>query len=499
MIKTLKNAWRIPELKKKILFTLLIIVLYRLGASIPVPYVDPATFSNTAEAFGSGILQYLNILSGDALGKATLLALGVSPYITASIVMQLLTIAIPALERLSKDGDNGRKKITAITRIVTVALALVTSIGYAMFLANTEFNGSATGTMLLVEPNFFQYVVIVSCYVAGAALVMWMAEKINDHGIGNGISMILFANVIAGFRSMAVSIWELAKGKSGIISTNLIENATANEVVNRIVFILLALFQVALIVGMIMLIVWMSDAERRIPIQYAKRVVGRKMYGGQNTNLPLKVNMSGVMPIIFANSIVAIPATIASFTQNVKGDGIWAKIVGGLNTFINGDWKFLESDFMKDAAKGVFNFQTFVQSFVGFNYNGWIYVVVFLVLLIAFAFFYVAISFNPIEVANNIKNNGGAIPGIRSGRPTTEFIKKVLNRITLVGALLVAAIAVLPMMINIITSYFPAIGGLFMAFAFTGSSMMIVVGVALETVRELEAQMSLRNYKGFLD
>ena len=495
MFKTLKNAWRIPELKKKILFTLLIIVLYRLGASIPVPYVDPLTFSNTADAFGSGILQYLNILSGDALGKATLLALGVSPYITASIVMQLLTIAIPALERLSKDGDNGRKKITAITRIVTVALALVTSIGYAMFLANTDFNGSATGTMLLVKPNFFQYAVIVACYVAGAALVMWMAEKINDFGIGNGISMILFANVIAGFRSMAVSIWELAKGKSGIIGTSLIENATANEVVNRIVFILLALFQVALIIGMIMLIVWMSDAERRIPIQYAKRVVGRKMYGGQNTNLPLKVNMSGVMPIIFANSIVAIPATVASFGANIK-DGVWGKIFGGLNTFINGDWSFIKV--ITDSNK-VFSLKTLLSSLVGFNYNGWIYVIVFLVLLIAFAFFYVAISFNPIEVANNIKNNGGAIPGIRSGRPTTEFIKKVLNRITLVGALLVAAIAVLPMMINIVTSYFPAISGLFMAFAFTGSSMMIVVGVALETVRELEAQMSLRNYKGFLD
>ena len=493
MFKTLKNAWRIPELKKKILFTLLIIVLYRLGASIPVPYVDPATFSNTADAFGSGILQYLNILSGDALGKATLLALGVSPYITASIVMQLLTIAIPALERLSKDGDNGRKKITAITRIVTVALALVTSIGYAMFLANTEFNGSATGTMLLVEPNFFQYAVIVACYVAGAALVMWMAEKINDFGIGNGISMILFANVIAGFRSMAVSIWQLASSNSVPFK---FENATTNEVLSRVMFIALALFQVALIIGMIMLIVWMSDAERRIPIQYAKRVVGRKMYGGQNTNLPLKVNMSGVMPIIFANSIVAIPATIASFTQNVKGDGFWGKLVGGLNKFLTGEYGFLEG--IKNSG-GVFKLHDFVKSFLSFDYNGWIYVVVFLVLLIAFAFFYVAISFNPIEVANNIKNNGGAIPGIRSGRPTTEFIKKVLNRITLVGALLVAAIAVLPMMINIAANYFSVTTNTFMAFAFTGSSMMIVVGVALETVRELEAQMSLRNYKGFLD
>ncbi len=439
MFKTLKNAWRIPELKKKLLFTLLIVVLYRLGANIPVPYVSPDTFKEASQIFGGTILQYLNILSGEALGKATLLALGVSPYITASIVMQLLTIAIPPLERLSKDGENGRKVITAWTRIVTVALALVTSIGYALFLANNDL-------LVLDKPNFFQYAIIVACYCAGAALVMWLAEKINDHGIGNGISIILFANIIAGFYSMALSIWSLATSDALPIAVGII----------------LAVFEVALIIGMIMLIVWMSDAERRIPIQYAKRVVGRKMYGGQNTNLPLKVNMSGVMPIIFANSIVAIPATIATFITNQDN---W------LVKFINN----------------------------AFNYNTWPYLIVFLILLIAFAYFYVAISFNPVEVANNIKNNGGAVPGIRSGRPTIEYIKKILNRITLVGALLVAVIAVFPMIVNIVTNYFDATAGLFTALAFSGSSMMIVVGVALETTRELEAQMSLRNYKGFLD
>lgn len=438
MFKTLKNAWRIPELKKKLLFTLLIVVLYRLGANIPVPYVNPDTFKQASEIFSGTILQYLNILSGEALGKATLLALGVSPYITASIVMQLLTIAIPPLERLSKDGENGRKKITAITRVVTVALALVTSIGYALFLSNND--------LLVVKPNFFQYAVIVACYCAGAALVMWLAEKINDHGIGNGISIILFANIIAGFYSMAQSIWDLA----------------TNDSLHIAVGIVLAVLEVAIIVGMIMLIVWMSDAERRIPIQYAKRVVGRKMYGGQNTNLPLKVNMSGVMPIIFANSIVAIPATIATFIKNQDN---W------LVKFINN----------------------------AFNYNTWPYLIVFLILLIAFAYFYVAISFNPVEVANNIKNNGGAVPGIRSGRPTVEYIKRILNRITLVGALLVAFIACFPMIVNIVTGYFDATAGLFTALSFSGSSMMIVVGVALETTRELEAQMSLRNYKGFLD
>ncbi len=439
MFKTLKNAWRIPELKKKLLFTLLIVVLYRLGANIPVPYFNPENTTQLKDLFGGTILQYLNILSGEALSKATLFALGVSPYITASIVMQLLTIAIPPLERLSKDGENGRKKITAITRLVTVALALVTSIGYALYLANNSM-------LVVAKPKFFQYAVIVACYCAGAALVMWLAEKINDHGIGNGISIILFANIIAGFYSLAQAVWSLA---------------TTTQL-HRALGITFSVLEVLLLLGMIMLIVWMSDAERRIPIQYAKRVVGRKMYGGQNTNLPLKVNMSGVMPIIFANSIVAIPATIAAFISNQE------------------NW--------------LVKFTTKL-----FNYNTWPYLVVFLILLIAFAFFYVAISFNPVEVANNIKGNGGAIPGIRSGRPTIEYIKKILNRITLLGALLVAVIAVFPMIINIVANYFPQTMNMFTAFAFNGSSMMIVVGVALETTRELEAQMSMRNYKGFLD
>ena len=437
MFKTLKNAWGIPELKKKLLFTLLIIVLYRLGANIPVPYVDSNIFAQTSALYAGSILQFLNMLSGEALAKATLFALGVSPYITSSIVMQLLTIAIPALERLSKEGEEGKKKITAITRMVTVVLALVTSIGYAGFL-------DVNGLLAVKEAKFFHYMVIVACYCAGAALVMWLAEKINESGIGNGISMILFANIIAGAYSTILSIWQTAT------------TGTFHVVIR----ILLAVFVVLMFLGMMIVIVRMSDAERRIPIQYAKRVVGRKMYGGQSTNLPLKVNMSGVMPIIFANSIVAIPATITTFVGSTDN---W------LVKFVN-NW---------------------------FNYNTWPYVIVFLALLIAFAYFYIAISFNPVEVANNIKNNGGAIPGIRSGRPTIEFIKKVLNRITLVGALLVAFIAVFPMILNIIAGYFGSTA--FLTLAFSGSSMMIVVGVALETVRELEAQMSLRNYKGFLD
>ena len=437
MFKTLQNAWKIPELKKKLLFTLLIIVLYRLGANIPVPYVSPDTFTQVTDIFKGNILQFLNILSGEALGKATLLALGVSPYITASIVVQLLTVVFTKLQEWSKD-EEGKKKINMLTRGFTVGLALITSIGYAFFLEAND--------LLVGEPGFFQYMIIVSCYCAGAALVMWLAEQINGSGIGNGISIILFANIIAGAYSLLLTLWNVA-----------VPNGAFD-----VVGFFLALGQLLLLLAMLVLIVWMSDAERRIPIQYAKRVVGRKMYGGQNSNLPIKVNMSGVMPIIFANSIVAILPTIATFINKPNS---------GFTKFVN-NW---------------------------FNYNTWPYFFVFLILLIAFAFFYISISFNPVEVANNIKNNGGAIPGIRSGRPTVDFIKKVLNRVTLVGALLVAVIACVPMLITNIVYMVDATNTSFTALAFGGSSMMIVVGVALETVRELEAQMSLRNYKGFLD
>ncbi|MBO5778377.1 MAG: preprotein translocase subunit SecY, partial [Clostridia bacterium] len=413
------------------------------------------------------ILQFLSILSGGALSKGTLLALGVSPYITASIVVQLLTIVFKKLQDWSKDGAEGQKKLNALTRIITVVLALVTSIGYALYLKN----GYQGVSYLTVEPGFFEYAVIIACFCAGAALVMWLAELINESGIGNGISIILFANILAGSFSRLTSLW----------ATVMSGGETGTE------FSWWGLgfagIQVVVLLGLLILIVWMSDAERRIPIQYAKRVVGRKMYGGQNTNLPIKVNMSGVMPIIFANSIVALLPTIAAFIPGT-----------GFANFVN-EW---------------------------FTYYKWSYFFVFFVLLIAFAFFYISISFNPVEVANNIKNNGGAIPGIRSGRPTVEFIKKVLNRITLVGALLVAVVACLPMLITNIAamttelmyadlSYaelalrwgveMPEQVGLqlFSALAFGGSSMMIVVGVALETFREIEAQMSLRNYKGFLD
>ena len=461
MLKTLKNAWRIPELRSKLLFTMLIIVLYRLGANIPVPYVNPELISSFSDSFDGSIFQFLNILSGNALGQATLFALGVSPYITSSIVVQLLTVALPPLERLAKQGEEGRKKITAITRLVTVGLALITAIGYAFYLNNYG--------LLLKDLTFFSGAIIVACYCAGAALVMWLAEKLNESGIGNGISIILFANIVASLPGIAATIWNtiFAKGAAPSGASPIMSNFTWYGLAN-------ALFEALFLIALVFIIVWMSDAERRIPIQYAKRVVGRKMYGGQGTNLPLKMNMAGVMPIIFSSSIVSVPLMIAGFFPN-----------SGFATFIT-KW---------------------------FGYDSFPYLLIYTVLLFAFAFFYVAISFNPVEVANNIKNNGGAIPGIRVGRPTVVYIKKILNRVTLLGVIILALIACVPMLITAIDAHIfdSEMAGLkavfgwvhgkldFSALSFGGSSLIIVVGVALETVRELEAQMSLRNYKGFLD
>lgn len=454
MFKTLRNSWRIPELKNKLLFTLLIVILYRLGSAIPVPYVNALARDTMANAWGGGnILQFINLLSGGALGQGTLFALGVSPYITASIVMQLLAIAIPYFEKKSKEGEEGKKVIDAWTRGVTIILAIITSIGYVSMLDGYG--------ILQKDANFFVYLVMISCYCAGAALVMWLAQKIDSFGIGNGISIILFVGIVSSVPGQLAEFW-----------TTSFKNPAVGGGFDIWGFVVSIVFIVGL-VAMLFFIVWMSDAERRIPIQYAKRVVGRKMYGGQNTNLPIKVNMSGVMPIIFANSIVAILPTIASFIAQKHPD--------------NGFVKFVEN---------------------WFGPTTWPYLIVFFVLLIAFAYFYVAISFNPIEVANNIKNNGGAIPGIRSGRPTVDFIRKVLSKITLLGALLVAVIACVPMIAGIILGYFPVDPAYSLlassrfpinAISFGGSSMMIVVGVAIETTRELEAQMSLRNYKGFLD
>ncbi len=484
MFQTLKNAWKTPELRTKLLFTLVIVILYRLGASIVVPWVDPTMVELATTSYNGTILEYLNILSGGALSQATLFALSVSPYITASIVMQLLTIAIPKLEELSKDGEEGRKKISAITRIVTVVLALVTAFGYSMmiisqgmtklyvpnstFTSFTWINGDASTGFSLGEifkhGAGLQFIAIIACYCAGAALVMWLAEKINEKGIGNGISIILFANILAGVPATAVSLWSLASTP--------FKMAGGKFHYSMIVGPILALVILAIVVAAVYYVVWFTNSERRIPVQYAKRVVGRKMYGGQASNLPLKLNMSGVMPIIFANAIVTIPGTIVMFTQNVK----W---MGKVNGFL-----------------------------ANFNQTNPVYIVLFAILLVAFAFFYIMISFNPVEVANNIRNNGGAIPGIRPGKPTKDYIQKILNRITFIGAIFLAVIAVLPMIVFAILAIQPVSNALVQArldmsvisgIAFAGSSLLIVAGVALETIRELEAQLTMRNYKGFLD
>jgi len=434
---TLRNAWKIPDLKKKLLFTLLIIVLYRLGCAIPIPYVNSTALS-TSTLMAGGIFAYLNILTGSAFSNATLFALGINPYITASIVMQLLTIAIPYLENLAKEGEEGQKKINAYTRYVTVALGLVTAIGYRQLLSSYG---------LLINTSWFASVVVVACYCAGAALVMWLSEKINESGIGNGISMILFANIVSRLPSFAMSVINMVTGK-GTFG----ENATPIPIWLGII---IAIVAIIVAIAMIAFIVWMTNSERRIPIQYAKKVVGRKMYGGQSSNLPIKVNMVGVMPIIFASSICSIMPTIQAFVNPTKGSR--------LDNF--------------------FNF---------FGTGSWFYAVMTFVLIIAFAYFYTSISFNPVEVSNNLKTNGGSVPGIRPGRPTAEYITKILNRITLIGALLLSVVAVLPMIVNIIS------GGTLSSLAFGGSSIIIVVGVILETIREIEAQMTMRHYKGFL-
>ena len=431
MFKTMKNAWGIPELRAKLVFTLFIIVLYRIGAALPVPFVD---FTALKTAFTDivgedSIFQYFNILSGNTFSQATLFALSISPYITAQIVMQLLCVAIPALERLSKRGEEGRKVIDKISRYLTVGLALITAYGYYSLLHSYGF----------IADGFFRAVVVIVSYCAGASLIMWLAEKINDQGIGNGISIILFANIISALPAMVTSF----------VST------LRQTLPYYWQMVLIGIVGIAILVATVVFCVFFSDAERRLPVQYAKRVVGRKMYGGQATNLPIKVNMSGVMPIIFASTLVSLPATILAFVDPEEGT-FWYKFQQALSS------------------------------------GSWIYSVVMFVLIIAFAYFYVSISFNPVEVSNNLMKNGGFIPGIRPGKPTAAYITKILNRITLIGALFLGVVCVFPLVLNMCT------GGIFQAISFGGSSMLIIVGVALETVREIEAQMTMRHYKGFL-
>ncbi len=427
MFKTLANAWRIPELRKKMLFTVFVVLIYRLGASLPVPYVSSSALSTIINAYGgSSIFSYLNILSGQAFSRATLFALSVSPYITASIVIQLLTVAFPALQRLQKSGEDGRNKIKAITRYVTVGLAVITAYGYYAYMSSLD---------VVLNDGWFAAIVIIACYCAGASLIMWLAEKITENGIGNGVSIILFANIVSSFYMTAETI--ISQFTKGWLHA------------------IFAVISIIMIIAIITLIVFVTNSERRLPVQYAKKVVGRKMYGGQNSNLPLKLDMSGVMPIIFSSSIVSIPATVNMIFP--AKSNFWKKFVALFDT------------------------------------TSVLYVVLFIVLIFAFAYFYISISFDPVEVANNLKRNGGFIPGYRPGKPTADYISKVLKRITLIGAVFLAIIAGLPLIVNICAR------GYLGALAFGGSSLLIAVGVALETSRQLEAQMTMRHYKGFLE
>ena len=458
MFQTLKNAWKIPELKNKLLFTLLIIVLYRLGSAIPLPWVNSDTLQSWFSSQGGNALGWLNVLSGGALSRATLFALSVSPYITASIVVQLLTIAIPKFTDWSKEGESGQKKLSLVTRWLTVVLALVTAVGYTLYISNSGMVQTYKNTW----ENVVVKIVLVACYCAGAALIMWLAERINEFGIGNGISIILFANIISRLPAMAESLWKRCFTSDVVVANSTYKSVGLGAKLSGaplyIVGSLLFLLFIAILLFFTVLVVWFSNSERRIPVQYAKRVVGRKMYGGQSSTLPIKLDMSGVMPIIFASSIVSIPSTIAGF----GGTRAWA---------------------------------TWINDFLG--YTSFPYIAIYLILIVAFAYFYIMISVNPVEVANNLQQNGGAVPGIRPGRPTVAYITKILNRITLLGALFLIVLSGVPMIVNAVWYSIDGYG--LSELAFSGSSLLIVVGVALETFRELEAQMTLRNYKGFLD
>ena len=443
MIETIRNAWKIPELRKKILFTIFALLIFRLGSVVPVPFINSDLLGNTLNSMG-GIFSLLGTMNGTAFSMAAVFALGVQPYINSSIIIQLLTVAIPALERLQRDGgEEGRKKIAAITRYVTVAIAILQGLGYYTLVASTN-NGALLDTAGL--PGWWVAVVIILCFTAGSAFVMWLGEQITEFGIGNGISIILFAGILSRVPGMVATVY------AGI-QNNL------NGVTGEGVFNLPWWSAILIVIGMlaiVVLIVFIQNSERRIPVQYAKRVVGRKMYGGQSSHIPLKVNMSGVMPIIFAQAIASLPATIGMFF------GKSANSEGGWGVFLS-----------------------------VFNTTSIVYIIVYFLLIVGFSYFYSTMQFNPVEVANNLKKNGGFIPGFRPGKPTADFIHKVLGKITMFGALYLAVIAIAP----IVTGAIIGVSSL----AIGGTSVIIVVGVALETTKAMEAQMMMRHYKGFLE
>ena len=428
MIQTIRKAWGVPELRKKIVFTLLILLIFRIGNAIPVPYINTTLLGNYLDSMSGTVLGLYNVMSGGAFAEATVFALGVQPYIISSIIIQLLTIAIPALERLARDGgEAGKKKIASITRYATVAIALLQGFGYYMICKNYN---------ILEQQGIWPALVIIVSFVAGSSFVMWLGEQVNEFGVGNGISIILFAGILSRVPNMVTmgASYIRTKGSIG------------------------CLWIALLIVGMlamVVLIVHVNEAERRIPVQYAKRQVGRKMYGGQASTLPMKVNMSGVLPIIFAQTIASLPATIWAFVGIPEEGTVGRSIYNAIDT------------------KSV------------------LYLIVYFLMIIGFSYFYATIQFNPVEISNNLKRNGGFIPGFRPGKPTSDFIAKVLNKVTLFGAIYLGIVAICPLIAGKLLGN----SGL----AIGGTSVIIVVGVALETVRALESQMMMRQYKGFLE
>ena len=429
MFETFRNAWKVEELRKRILYTLLILVIFRLGCAVPVPYVDASVLDAW---FGTGnMLDYLNMMSGSALSQCTLFALGVSPYINSSIIMQLLTVAIPALERLSKEGEEGRRKLTRITKYVSGGIALGMSIGYYFVLRNLGAL-SVTGWQA-----WFVAVVIILCFTAGAQLATFLGEQVDSKGIGNGVSLLIFTGIIANWSNVVTAV-----------------NSILTKAASQPLYYLAFPGVIILALAAVVFVVILTNAERRLPVQYAKRVVGRKMYGGQSSHIPIKVNMSGVMPVIFASALCSIPGTIGGFIN--------------LDAAAHPYWT------------AFFNF---------FSARGWGYMVFYLLLIIGFNYFYVAIQYNPVEIANNLRQNNGAIPGYRPGKPTSDFITKVLGKITLVGALFLGVVAVLPILLGNVTGLPIQLGG---------TSLLIVVGVALDTSRSMESFMVMRHHKGFL-
>ena len=433
MFETMRNAWRTPELRKKLLYTLLIIVIFRLGCAIPVPFLNPDALANMVQ--DGNIFGYLDMLSGGALSKGTVFALSIQPYINASIIVQLLTYALPPLENLQKEGEEGRKKIQKITSFVALAISLVMSYAYYLTMRNQGAVDYTSGF-----EGVFAAIVIIAVFTAGSNLIVFLGNLVNENGIGNGISIILFAGIVA-------------RGPSDILAMFALAETDKN-------YIFLSILVLIIYVLMIGFIVLMNEAERRIPIQYAKRVVGRKQYGGQNTHIPIKIAMSGVMPIIFAMAFMSIPQTIEMFVARpANPEGFWQKFYVGFLNF--------------------------------FNYSSGWYAVVYFILIIAFNYFYVSMQYNPIEIANNLRQNNGGIPGIRPGKPTSDFIQRVLSKITLIGAVCLGIIAIFPIVFHMAV---PA-----MNISMGGTSILIIVSVALETVRTMESQMMMRHHKGFLE